>query len=323
MKMLITGVAGFIGSHLAERALLDGHEIMGVDCFTNYYPRTFKEQNIASLRLNPKFELIESNIVDANLDSLFKGVDVIYHLAAQAGVRASWGDQFRIYTDYNILGTQQVLEAARNATVRRVVYASSSSVYGDVDVFPMHESVFPRPVSPYGVSKLAGENLCILYSKNYGLSTVSLRYFTVYGPRQRPDMAFHKFIRAFLLSETPALYGNGHQTRDFTYVSDAVEATYQAGVKGDFMGRVFNIGGGSRVSVNDVIQILEEILGGSLIPQQTQTQKGDVRHTAADTSAAFEAIGYKPMVSLKEGLAREVAWLKTVYSKTSGGVYGG
>ncbi|MBN1879781.1 NAD-dependent epimerase/dehydratase family protein [bacterium] len=319
MRILITGVAGFIGSHLAERVLADGHDVVGVDCFTDYYARETKELNLNSVRHFPGFKLIEANIVDADLDNIFKGIDIIYHLAAQAGVRSSWGANFRIYSDYNILGTQRVLESSRRTGVKRLVYASSSSVYGDVDDFPMHESVFPRPVSPYGVSKLAGENLCVLYAKNYNLSTVSLRYFTVYGPRQRPDMAFHKFIRSFLCNQTSVLYGSGDQTRDFTFVSDAVDATYMAGLKQDFSGDIFNIGGGSRISVNSVLNILEGILGGPLDIRRCETQKGDVRHTAADTSAAKAAFGYIPKVSLEKGLEKEVDWLKSVYCCGIGG----
>ncbi len=319
MRVLITGAAGFIGSHLTERVLQDEHDVIGVDCLTDYYPREVKINNLALSLAHPRFTLVESNIVDSDLDHLLSGIDIVYHLAAQAGVRSSWGDQFRIYSDYNILGTQRILESARKMGVKRVVYASSSSVYGDVDVFPMNESVFPRPVSPYGVSKLAGENLCVLYSKSYNLSTVSLRYFTVYGPRQRPDMAFHKFIKSFLLKEKSIVFGNGDQTRDFTFVSDAVEATYNAGLKKDLMGSVFNIGGGSRISLNSVISIMETLLGGSLDLQRSDTQRGDVRHTAADTSAAAAALGYAPRIGLEEGLDREIRWLKEVYHNKTGG----
>lgn len=319
MRIIVTGAAGFIGSHLAERALLEGHSVIGIDSFTDYYPRVFKEQNIETCRRNPEFKLVEMNIVDADLDSIFTGADVIFHLAAQAGVRSSWGDQFRIYSDTNVLGTQRILESARRAGVARIVYASSSSVYGDVDVFPMHESVTPQPVSPYGVSKLAGENLCVLYTKNYGISTVSLRYFTVYGPRQRPDMAFHKFIRAFLGKQSAVLFGNGDQTRDFTYVSDAVEATFQAGFKPDLDGMVFNIGGGTRTSMNAVVTILEDLLGGSMNIRRSDTQKGDVRHTAADTTAAKAMLEYHPGVTLREGLQKEIAWLRRLYGFESGG----
>jgi nucleoside-diphosphate-sugar epimerase len=312
MKMVVTGVAGFIGSHLAEKVLSEGHDVIGIDCFTDYYSRELKENNLVRCRKNPRFNLHKANISEADLIPALENADIVYHLAAQAGVRTSWGDQFRVYSDYNILGTQRILEAALLAGVRRVVYASSSSVYGDADAFPMSESVCPRPVSPYGVSKLAAEHLCVLYSVNYGLSTVSLRYFTVYGPRQRPDMAFHKFIRAFLENRQPVLYGDGNQTRDFTYIADAVDATYKAGLIPGLAGRILNIGGGSRISLNDVITILEDLLGAPVNPRKTGIQKGDVRHTAADITAAATTLGYAPGTPLKEGLANEIDWLKSI-----------
>ncbi len=319
MKIVITGVAGFIGSHLAEKALSEGHDVIGIDCFTDYYPREYKENNLNCCRKNRRFRFFPINIVKEDICSIVKNADVIFHLAAQAGVRSSWGSQFSIYTDFNILGTQRVLEAARTAGVRRLIYASSSSVYGDVDAFPMSEHVCPRPISPYGVSKLAGENLCILYTVNYGLPTVSLRYFTVFGPRQRPDMAFHKFIRSALENRPLTIYGDGSQTRDFTFVADAVDATYNAGILPGLSGRVLNIGGGSRISLNKVITIIEDLLGIPLNLQKEGTQKGDVRHTAADISAAADALGYEPKISLKDGLAKEIDWLKSIMD---GGLHG-
>ncbi|HPQ40858.1 MAG TPA: GDP-mannose 4,6-dehydratase [bacterium] len=319
MNLVITGVAGFIGSHLAQRALEDGHEVTGIDCFTDYYPRLFKERNLSVIRTDPRFSLIEKDLLNLDLDTVFAGKDVIYHLAAQAGVRASWGEQFKIYTDYNVLGTQRVLESALRTGVGRVVYASSSSVYGDVTDFPMTEATAPRPVSPYGVTKLAGENLCVLYSTNFGLSTVSLRYFTVYGPRQRPDMAFHKFIKAILQNRHPEIYGNGEQTRDFTFVRDAVAATYTAGFARDVSGQVYNIGGGSRVSVNTVFDLLRKLLHRDIQPKRTDVQKGDVRHTAADTTRAARDLGYSPRMTLENGLAEEIEWIKDIYTVAAGG----
>ncbi len=315
MKILITGMAGFIGSHLAARVRADGHDVVGIDCFTDYYDRSVKESNIAGLLSDPGVAFLEQDLVTMELTPVLKNVEVIYHLAAQAGVRASWGDNFKIYTDYNVLATQRLLEAARDSGVQRVVYASSSSVYGDVDSFPMKESDYPRPVSPYGVSKLAGENLCVLYYKNYGLSTVSLRYFTVYGPRQRPDMAFHKIGRCLITGTCFAMFGSGDQTRDFTYVSDAVEATYQAAWADNADGRVMNIGGGSRISLNDAVGIMETITGKNLVVDRGSVQKGDVRHTAADTSLAFRILDYQPRFSLEEGLKNELKWLETVYAR--------
>ena len=314
MKCVVTGVAGFIGSHLAERILLDGHEVIGIDCFTDYYPREYKERNLLKLNQNPNFRFLPSNIISLDLKSLFSDIDVIYHLAAQAGVRASWGSSFKIYTELNVLGTQLVLEAAKDSGVKRVVYASSSSVYGDVLDFPMKETTYPKPVSPYGVTKLAGENLCVLYTKNFNLPTVSLRYFTVYGPRQRPDMAFHIFGKAFIEGKQPKVFGDGHQTRDFTFVSDAVEATYHAGLKENIAGRIFNIGGGSRISLLETVKILSKFAGRTMDIEMNDVQKGDVRHTAADIALAEEYLDYHPIIKLEEGLLREFEWLQKLYS---------
>ncbi|RME53122.1 MAG: NAD-dependent epimerase/dehydratase family protein, partial [Deltaproteobacteria bacterium] len=210
MKVLVTGVAGFIGSHLAEWVVERGDEVVGIDVFSDYYPRSFKEANIASLREAENFHLIEGDLVTLPLSELLSGVAVVFHQAAQAGVRASWGESFRVYTDTNVLATQRLLEACRERDLQRFVYASSSSVYGDTTDLPMKEATTrPRPVSPYGVTKLAGEHLCYLYWKNFRIPTVSLRYFTVYGPRQRPDMAFHKLMKAVRRGETFPLYGDG------------------------------------------------------------------------------------------------------------------
>ncbi len=314
MKIVITGVAGFIGSHLASLALANGDDVIGIDCFTDYYPRAVKERNLEGLKSSSRFTFLEENLLEADLRSIFERVDVVYHLAAQAGVRASWGASFRIYTDLNVLGTQVLLEAARDAGVGRVVYASSSSVYGDVREFPMRETQTPHPVSPYGVTKLAAEHLAVLYTKNYRLSTVSLRYFTVYGPRQRPDMAFHIFGRAMLLGLPLPVFGDGRQTRDFTFVADAARATYQAGVATGVDGMVMNIGGGSRVSLNTVLDTLARIVGVVLDVRNTDVQKGDVHHTSADISRAREHLGYAPGVTLDEGLKQEIDWLRTIYS---------
>ncbi|MBN1297181.1 NAD-dependent epimerase/dehydratase family protein [bacterium] len=322
MKLVVTGVAGFIGSHLAERALAEGHDVTGIDGFIDYYPRSIKERNLTVCRSHSRFRFVEGNILDLDLDSVCDGAAVVYHLAAQAGVRASWGKQFRIYTDCNVLGTQRVLEAARNRTVSRVVYASSSSVYGDAVDLPMKETAYPRPVSPYGVTKLAGENLCVLYTSNYGLPTVSLRYFTVYGPRQRPDMAFHLFIRAALRGESPEIFGSGEQTRDFTFVDDAVDVTFRAGLIDGISGEVFNVGGGNRCSINTIFEKLESVMGVSINPHRKGVQKGDVRHTAADTSRAARLLNFIPRVTLDEGLSREVEWVKELYERHAGGENG-
>ena len=312
MRALVTGAAGFVGSTLVDALLAAKHEVVGVDCFIDYYPRALKEGNLAAACKHPRFRFTEASIVDAPLAPLLDGVDVIFHQAAQAGVRTSWGDDFRIYSDNNVFGTQRLLEAARVAHVSKVVYASSSSIYGDTDDLPMRETSRPQPVSPYGVTKLAAEHLTWLYWQNYALPTVSLRYFTVYGPRQRPDMAFHRFIKAVLKGEPIHLYGDGDQTRDFTYVDDIVTVNIAAAAA-DVAGKVFNVGGGSRISVNEVIATIGAIVGREPRVEHHAPQKGDVRHTAADTSLACSLLGYAPRVSLREGLEREVAWVRDAF----------
>jgi nucleoside-diphosphate-sugar epimerase len=308
MNALVTGVAGFIGSHLAERLLGRGARVRGIDCFTDYYPRPVKEANLLKLRGHPSFVLEERSIQQADLGALLSDVTHVFHLAAQAGVRKSWGRDFEVYTEQNVLATQILLEASVRMPIERLVYASSSSVYGDDAALPMREDAVPRPVSPYGVTKLAAEHLCHLYFTNYGLPAVALRYFTVYGPRQRPDMGFHRFIRAALGNEAILLYGDGEQTRDFTFVSDAVEATIAAGL-GGVPGRVYNVGGGSRVSVNHVIRLIGRITGRPLRIERGDRQKGDMRDTYADTSLARADLGFLPHVSLEQGLEAEYRWL--------------
>ncbi len=307
-QALVTGAAGFVGSHLAEQLLEEGWQVVGVDCFTDYYARSIKEDNLAALRTHPRFAFVEADLVTCDLAPLLEGVQVIFHQAGQAGVRASWGAEFDHYVLNNIQSTQRLLEEVKGRPLHRFVYASSSSIYGDVDDLPVTEGTLPRPISPYGVTKLAAEHLCTLYHINYGLPTVCLRYFTVYGPRQRPDMAFHKLIRAMLEEKPFPVYGDGLQTRDFTYVADIVQANIRA-IDAP-CGRVFNIGGGSRVTVNEVIATLEELTGKSARLERQNRQAGDVRHTWADTSAARNAFGFVPQVSLREGLAREVDWLQ-------------
>jgi len=309
-KALVTGAAGFIGSHLCERLLADGWQVTGVDCFTDYYARSAKERNLAAFRDQARFVFEEVDLVAVDLGPLVSGADVIFHQAGQAGVRASWGADFEIYTQNNILATQRLLEAVKGGDLHRFVYASSSSIYGDAADLPVTESTLPRPLSPYGVTKLAAEHLCQLYQTNFQVPAVSLRYFTVYGPRQRPDMAFHKFIRAMLRDEPLPLYGDGRQTRDFTFISDAVQANLLAAEAPP--GSVFNVGGGSRVTINEVIGTLEELVGRPARVERQGRQAGDVRHTWADTSAARAVMGFRPQVALREGLAAEVAWLREI-----------
>jgi nucleoside-diphosphate-sugar epimerase len=313
MRALVTGVAGFIGSTLAERLLASGADVVGIDSFTDYYPRPVKERNLSALRGHPCFHFVESTIQEADLNRLLADRSHVFHLAAQAGVRKSWGRDFGVYTKNNIEATQVLLEACANAkgTLERLVYASSSSVYGDDAPLPMREDTLPQPISPYGVSKLAAEQLCYLYHVNYGVPAVSLRYFTVYGPRQRPDMGFHRFLRATLLGDPITVYGDGEQTRDFTFVADAVRATIDAATRG-VPGRVYNIGGGSRVSVNQVLAMIERVSGRRPVITRDPAQKGDMRHTYADTGLAKTDLGFVPTVGLEEGLAAEHAWLTGV-----------
>jgi len=311
VKALVTGAAGFIGSTLAERLLRDGADVIGVDCFTDYYPRAIKVRNLAGPAAHERFRFIESRVQDADLTALLKDRTHVFHLAAQAGVRMSWGKDFQIYTVNNIEATQVLLEAAAGAPIEKLVYASSSSVYGDDTPLPMREDALPQPVSPYGVSKLAAEQLCYLYHVNYGVPTVSLRFFTVYGPRQRPDMGFHKFLRATMCSEAIRVFGDGEQTRDFTFVDDAVAATVQAARLGT-PGRVYNIGGGSRVSVNAVLEMIGRVAGRQPIIAIDPAQKGDMRHTYADTGLARVELGFVPSVGLEEGLTAEHRWLMDI-----------
>lgn len=313
MKVLITGVAGFVGSTLAEELLHQGHQLIGVDCFLDYYPRSAKEKNLTSLMQQQSFELIDQPLQEVDLPTVLDGVDWIFHLAAQAGVRASWGDEFSIYTTNNIQATQRLLEAATRTKPRSLVYASSSSVYGDAAELPMREEVALHPVSPYGVTKLAAEMLCHLYYHNHGVPTVSLRYFTVYGPRQRPDMAFHKLLKAAWLNESFPLFGDGEQTRDFTFIQDAVQATMAAAESGK-PGAVYNIGGGSRVSMKEVMETIRQVTGRELKVDRLPVQKGDMRDTYADTSAARRDLSYRPATSLKDGLAAEWEWIQRQYS---------
>ncbi len=307
MKAVVTGAAGFIGSHVAESLLADRAEVTGIDCFTDYYPRTMKEANLAPLRDHDGFRLVEGRLQDLDLGPLLSGADTVYHLAAQAGVRGSWGRDFAHYTDHNVLASQRLLEAALGAGRPRVVYASSSSVYGITPTLPLREEGPCQPVSPYGVTKLAAEHLAVLYHRTYGLPTLSLRYFTVFGPRQRPDMAFHRFFRAARDGEPIRVFGDGRQTRDFTFVSDIVAATRAAAVSGR-PGSVYNVGGGERVELNHVLKLIEQITTRPLQVQREEAQKGDMRDTFADTTAARRDLGFQSSVRLAEGLAREWDW---------------
>lgn len=311
--IVVTGAAGFIGSTLVEALLADGHTVVGIDAFTDFYARAAKEANMRAALEHPAFKMLESDLVEllpasSELRGALRGASCVYHLAAQAGVRDSWGSSFRRYTDDNVLATQAVLETCVAESVPKLVYASSSSVYGDVLALPLHEDAACRPVSPYGVTKLAGEHLCGLYAKAHGLHTVALRFFTVYGPRQRPDMAFHKFMRAFLDDAPIHIYGDGQQTRDFTFVDDIVAALLAA--PGAPAGSVINIGGGDRVSLAHAVDVLAEVTGVRPRVETHASQAGDARDTWADLSRARELLGYAPSVGLPDGLAAEWSWLR-------------
>jgi len=301
MKALVTGCAGFIGSHLTERLLQENFEVVGIDCFTNYYPREIKEKNIAQALKHEDFELIETDILDMKE---FPQADYIFHQAAQPGVRASWGKDFEIYVKHNVLVTQRLLEFYKNRGVKKFVYASSSSIYGNAEL-PLKEDVAPKPISPYGVTKLAGENLCHLYHINYRVPIIALRYFTVYGPRQRPDMAIHRLVPAILDNKEVLIFSDGTQTRDFTYVDDVIQANILA-ARSDIEGKVFNIGGGNRISVNELVKLIGEILEREPKVRYVEEQKGDVWHTWAHISLARAELGWQPRVNITEGLRKYV-----------------
>lgn len=315
-RAVVTGCAGFIGSHLCEALLALGCHVTGVDCLTDYYDPEQKREHLAAFRDHDHFTFRQENLLDIDARELLAEQDVCFHLAAQAGVRASWGDYFQQYLDWNVLATQRLLEATRETAVadrlRRFVYSSSSSVYGDQDDLPVTEAALPKPRSPYGVTKMAGEHMCVLYADNFAVPTVSLRYFTVYGPRQRPDMAFRKFIEAALDRRGFRVYGDGGQTRDFTYVVDAVRANLLAAASGS-PGAVFNVGGGERIALNAALDQLTAILR-EVAPESRpeivyeQMALGDVRDTYADRSSVERSLGYRPSVSFAEGLAAEVHW---------------
>lgn len=308
MRALVTGVAGFIGSHLAEGLLKLGWGVKGIDSFTDYYSRKIKENNLKNLKENKNFSFREGDLLELDLKKNLEEIDYLFHLAAQPGVRKSWGRNFEYYIRNNITLTQKLLEEAKEFPLKKFISASSSSVYGESPL-PMREDNVLRPISPYGVTKLASENLGGLYYKSYKLPVIILRYFTVYGPGQRPDMAFHRFTKALLNDEEITIYGDGNQTRDFTYVSDVVATTIEA-AQSKIVGEIINIGGGAQVTVNETLKILEEITEKKARVKYIEKQKGDVFHTFADISKAKRLLDYQPKVKLIEGLEKEVGWLK-------------
>jgi UDP-glucuronate 4-epimerase len=311
MTVLVTGVAGFIGSTLAERLLCDGHEVVGIDNFSDYYDREIKESNLSRLADADNFTLVEEDLNKAELEALLDRVEVVYHQAGQPGVRKSWGTDFANYVDANISATQRLLEAVRHSAprLRRFVYASSSSVYGNAERYPTQESDRPQPRSPYGVTKLAAEHLVTLYAANFGVPSISLRYFTVYGPRQRPDMAFNRFISLARRGQPLPVHGDGSQIREFTYVDDIVEANVCAGEVSVEPGTVVNLSGGTSISVNDVLDLLEKIHGEPLAVDRGEPALGDVFRTGGSTERAKALLGWEPRIGIDDGLALEYDWL--------------
>jgi len=308
---LVTGAAGFIGSTLTDRLLADGVRVTGVDAFTDYYDVSLKRRNVADALAHKSFELLELDLGTADLTKLPE-VDVVFHNAAQPGVRASWGREFSAYTQHNVLSTQRLLERYKQSKLERFIYASSSSVYGDAESYPTSEAMLPRPFSPYGVTKLAGEHLALLYGRNFGTPVAALRYFTVYGPRQRPDMAFHRFCRAMLAGEPITVYGDGHQSRDFTFVADAVEANVRAWQRAVPQG-VYNVGGGSQVEVLEAIALLEKSLGRKARVNLEPRPAGDPLRTRADATRLASDLGYATKVGIADGLAAQAEWARTLY----------
>lgn len=314
MRVVITGVAGFVGSAIARKALAAQHEVVGIDAMTDYYDPEIKKSNLASLE-GPGFDFIKGDINSIDLVKALEGADYIFHQAGQPGVRKSWGEEFAVYADANIMATQRLLEASRKSeSLKRFVYASSSSLYGNAEYFPTSESARPQPISPYGVSKLAAEHLCSLYATNFGVPTVSLRYFTVYGPGQRPDMAFTRFMRAAVLNEEIRIFGTGDQIRDFTYVDDVVDANLLAATSHVVPGSVYNVAGGTNVSVNDVLEIVAEIHGSELKVCYMDAVAGDVFRTGGDVSAIQHDLNWRPRVDLREGLRRHYEWALKTYT---------
>ncbi|MBW6451248.1 MAG: GDP-mannose 4,6-dehydratase [DPANN group archaeon] len=317
MSILITGTCGFIGSHLTEKLLSEGNKIIGIDNFDDYYLENLKKQNLKILKKYDNFEFVQDSILNKDtINKITKNVDIIYHLAAIAGVRNSIQNPTK-YVESNILGTNILLDAACKNNINKFVFASSSSVYGDVAEkdLPVQENHVLDPISPYALSKMHCEHWCEMYSKLYGLNTTSLRYFTVYGPRQRPDEAFTKFITKTLNNETIEIYGDGTQTRDFTYVSDIVDGTILASQNG---AGAYNLGGGSRKPLNDILDTLNELLDNKINKIQISEQQGDVKNTSADISKAKKELGYEPKIDIKTGLQKHVDWCKSNKTKSKG-----
>lgn len=316
VNALITGCAGFIGSHLTEALLAEGAAVIGVDCFNDNYGRREKLHNLEAAREWAAFDFVPLDLSRGELRDLVEDCDVVYHLAAEPGVRSSWGRRFEHYLRNNVLATQLLLEAMRSYPGKRFVYASSSSIYGEAEALPTPEDTTPRPHSPYGMTKLAGEHLCSLYHGNHGVDAVRLRYFSVFGPRQRPDMAFNIFCRAAVNRDPIVVFGDGRQTRDFTYVADVVAATRAAAAAPGVGGAVFNVGGGSRIGLVDAIGHIQEFSGHPVEVQHLPMEDGDVRDTGADTTLAREALAFTPTTAFADGLLAEFEWVVSVAERS-------
>lgn len=310
MKAVVTGAAGFIGSHICERLIKEKFKVTGIDCFTDYYSRKIKKNNLQALIKEKNFSFFETDMAGIDLKNKLADTDYLFHFAAQAGVRTSWGENFNIYTKNNITAVQHLLEAIKeNKNIKKVIFASSSSVYGDTKDLPVKETAETMPVSPYGVTKLAGEKLFFSYGKNYKIPYIILRLFTVYGPRQRPDMGFYIFISKMLKNKDLPVYSAGKSTRDFTYIDDIINCCLLA-AKSRLNGEIFNVGGGNRISLLDVIAKLEKITGIKARLKLSASQKGDVKDTWSDISKARRLLGYRPDSDINYGLKKEVEWLK-------------
>ncbi len=311
MRAVVTGAAGFIGSHLCQRLLSLGWEVVGVDCFRDYYSPDIKRRNLKECLSHPSFFLVGEDLALSNFSFLQRG-DYIFHLAAQPGVRKSWGREFSFYVQDNILATQRLLEASLQKGISLFLFASSSSVYGNSPDFPLREEARPLPFSPYGVTKLAAENLVRLYYENFSLPAVSLRFFTVFGPRQRPDMAFHRALKAILTGGEFTVYGDGNQVRDFTHVEDIVEGLIRA-LEGARVGEVYNLGSGREVTLSQALGAMERVTGRKIRLKFVEAAKGDVRKTLADITKARKDFGYEPRKTLEEGIEQEWNWIRSLY----------
>jgi UDP-glucuronate 4-epimerase len=307
-RVVVTGAGGFVGSHLVETLLARGDTVVGVECFTPYYDPGTKRQNLEAALDHEAFTLVETDLRDADLMPVLEGVDTIFHQAAQPGVRLSWSDGFGEYASHNVLATQRLLEAARDSDVRRMVYASSSSVYGNQARYPTVETDLPRPYSPYGVTKLAAEHLCGLYAENWGLHSVALRYFTVFGPRQRPDMSIHRLCESALTGAAFPRFGDGQQVREFTYVADIVAANICAADAEVDAGTTINIAGGGEIELNGLIEMVGDLAGTQVQIEDHPAQAGDARRNGGSTERARDLLGWAPVVGLRDGIAAQLAW---------------